>query len=68
MKKSVVLYGDLLERLSPPGLEKLVQANRYEVRFTGGEANVGVSCVNYGMPMWWGGYRNMKSDRPVSII
>ena len=49
MKKSVVLYGDLLERLSPPGLEKLVQANRYEVRFTGGEANVGVSCVNYGM-------------------
>ncbi len=49
MKKSIVLYGDLLERLSPPGLEKLIQANRYEVRFTGGEANVGVSCVNYGM-------------------
>lgn len=49
MKKSVVLYGDLLERLSPPGVEKLVQANQYEVRFTGGEANVGVSCANYGM-------------------
>lgn len=49
MKKSVVLYGDLLERLSPPGVEKLVQANQYEVRFTGGEANVGVSCVNFGM-------------------
>lgn len=49
MKKSVVLYGDLLERLSPPGVEKLVQANQYTVRFTGGEANVGVSCVNYGM-------------------
>ena len=49
MKKSIVLYGDLLERLSPPGVEKLVQANQYEVRFTGGEANVGVSCVNYGM-------------------
>lgn len=49
MKKSIVLYGDLLVRLSPPGVEKLVQANHYEVRFTGGEANVGVSCVNYGM-------------------
>ena len=49
MKKSVVLFGDLLERLSPPSWEKLVQANHYEVRFTGGEANVGVSCVNYGM-------------------
>lgn len=49
MKKSIVLYGDLLERLSPPGMEKLVQANQYEVRFTGGEANVGVSCVNFGM-------------------
>jgi len=49
MKKSIVLYGDLLMRLSPPGVEKLVQANHFEVRFTGGEANVGVSCVNYGM-------------------
>lgn len=49
MKKSIVLYGDLLERLSSPGLEKLVQANQFEVRFTGGEANVGVSCANFGM-------------------
>lgn len=49
MGKSIVLFGDLLERLSPPGVRKLVQANQFEVRFTGGEANVGVSCVNYGM-------------------
>lgn len=49
MKKSIVLFGDLLQRLSPPGVGKLVQANQYDVRFTGGEANVGVSCVNYGM-------------------
>ncbi len=49
MRKSIVLFGDLLERLSPPRYEKLVQADDYQVRFTGGEANVGVSCVNYGM-------------------
>lgn len=49
MKKKIVLYGDLLERLSPPGHEKLLQSNQYEVRYTGGEANVGVSCVNFGM-------------------
>lgn len=49
MNKSIVVYGDLMERLSPVGLGKLVQADQYEVRFTGCEANVGVSCVNYGM-------------------
>lgn len=49
MGNSIVLFGDLLERLSPPRFGKLVQADQFEVRFTGGEANVGVSCVNYGM-------------------
>ncbi|XCP85606.1 sugar kinase [Roseburia hominis] len=49
MDKSIVLYGDLMERLSPAGMGKIVQADQYEVRFTGAEANVGVSCANYGM-------------------
>lgn len=49
MSKSIVVYGDLMERLSPAGVGKLIQTDRYEVRFTGGEANVGVSCANYGM-------------------
>lgn len=47
-KKGVVLFGELMQRLNAPGLEKLVQADWYEVKFTGAEANMGVSCANYG--------------------
>ncbi len=36
-------------RLKPPGYERLVQAERYEVSFAGGEANVAVSLANFGM-------------------
>ncbi len=49
MNKSVVLFGDLLERLSPVGGDSLIQAGSFEVRFTGGEANAGVSCARFGM-------------------
>jgi 2-dehydro-3-deoxygluconokinase len=48
-RRRVVLFGDLLLRLNPPGLERLVQAAQLEVRFTGAEANAGVSLVNYGV-------------------
>jgi 2-dehydro-3-deoxygluconokinase len=30
-------------------VERILQANEFEIKFTGAEANVGVSCVNYGM-------------------
>ena len=46
---NIVLFGELMLRLSTKGLEKLVQANELEARYTGAEANVGVSCANYGM-------------------
>jgi 2-dehydro-3-deoxygluconokinase len=45
-----VVYGELLMRLDPPGFQRLVQADSFEVRFTGAEANAGVSLVNFGVP------------------
>ena len=44
-----VVYGELLLRLNPPGFQRLVQADTFEVRFTGAEANAGVSLVNFGV-------------------
>ena len=46
----LICMGELLIRLGTLGYEKLVQANQFEVKFTGAEANVGVSCANYGLP------------------
>lgn len=46
--KRIVLFGDLLLRLNPPGATRLIQASTLEVRFTGAEANAGVSLVNFG--------------------
>ena len=48
-KDAIVLYGELMQRLSPANMLKIVQADNYEIRFTGAEANVGVCCVNFGM-------------------
>ncbi|MDR2109969.1 MAG: sugar kinase [Spirochaetaceae bacterium] len=47
--KSIVLFGEILLHLSTKGVERILQANEFTIKFTGGEANVGVSCVNYGM-------------------
>ncbi len=44
----VVVFGELMLGLRPPGVERLTQAASLEVRFSGGEANAGVSLVNYG--------------------
>lgn len=35
-------------RLSPPGQTRFVQADEFDVVYGGGEANVAVSCANYG--------------------
>jgi 2-dehydro-3-deoxygluconokinase len=51
-KSSLVCMGELMVRLGTCGYEKIVQANQFEVKFTGAEANVGVSCVNYGLPSY----------------
>ena len=47
---TAVVYGELLLRLEPPGFQRIVQASEFEVRFTGAEANAGVSLVRFGIP------------------
>ena len=44
----VVTFGELMVRLQPYNYERFVQASTLEFTFGGGEANVAVSCANYG--------------------
>lgn len=48
-KKSVVTFGELLLRLTTRGHERFAQAESFEARYTGAEANVAVSLANWGM-------------------
>jgi 2-dehydro-3-deoxygluconokinase len=52
MAKKIVLFGELLLRLAPRGFGRLLQAEEFEVRYTGAEVNAGVSLVNFGMEAW----------------
>ena len=49
MKKRVVTFGEIMMRLNPEGYLRLVQADKFEVSFAGGEANTAVSLANYGL-------------------
>jgi 2-dehydro-3-deoxygluconokinase len=44
-----VTFGELLLRLDPCGFERFVQADRFEARYTGAEANVAVSLATFGI-------------------
>ena len=41
--KKIVGFGDFLVRLSPPGYQRFLQAECFEINYTGAEANVLVS-------------------------
>lgn len=43
-----VCFGELMLRLSPPGLERLFQSPELKATFGGGEANVAVSLAQFG--------------------
>ena len=45
----IITFGEIMMRLNPEGYLRLVQADRFEVTYAGGEANVAVSLANYGM-------------------
>ena len=47
--KKAVFFGELMMRLATKRYERIVQARELEVDYTGAEANVGVSLVNYGL-------------------
>ena len=48
--KKVVTMGEIMLRLSTPANKRFVQAKQFDIIFGGGEANVAVSCANYGLP------------------
>jgi len=43
-----VCFGEVMLRLSPPGYERIIQANSFLIRFGGAEANVAVSLAQLG--------------------
>lgn len=47
--KRVVTFGEVMLRLKSPGLERFFQSPGFEATFGGAEANVAVSCANYGL-------------------
>ena len=51
MMKTVVTFGEIMLRLSPPGHQRFVQARSFDVIYGGGEANVAASLANYGLPV-----------------
>lgn len=44
----IVTLGEIMLRLSPAGHSRFIQAGSFDVIWGGGEANVAVSCANYG--------------------
>lgn len=44
----IVTLGEIMLRLSPQGCRRFVQVDSFDVIWGGGEANVAVSCANYG--------------------
>ena len=46
---TVVTFGEIMLRLSPPGFERLFQSPVLSAVFGGGEANVAVSLAHFGL-------------------
>lgn len=53
MAKKVVCFGEIMMRLSPPGMKRFTQAESFDVVYGGGEANVAVSLANYGLDSYF---------------
>ena len=49
MSTTVVTFGEIMLRLSPPGFERLLQSPVLCATFGGGEANVAVSLAQFGL-------------------
>ena len=44
----IVTLGEIMLRLSTPGNSRFIQTDNFDAVYGGGEANVAVSCANYG--------------------
>lgn len=49
MPHKVVTFGEIMLRLAPPNLERILQTGTFVATFGGGEANVAVSLATFGM-------------------
>ncbi len=45
----IVTFGEITQRLKPPGFERFMQSPLLEATFGGGEANVAASLAIFGM-------------------
>lgn len=48
--KKVISLGDVMMRLSTPGHLRFIQAEKFEVRYAGSEANVTAALAGWGVP------------------
>src|SRR6056297_109431 len=53
MVKKVVTFGEIMLRLTPPDFRRIIQADRFNVIYGGGEANVAISLANYGLETYY---------------
>lgn len=51
--KKIITLGEIMLRLSTPGNKRFVQSDSFDTVFGGGEANVAVSCANYGHEVYF---------------
>jgi 2-dehydro-3-deoxygluconokinase len=51
MRGSIVTFGEILMRLSPPGQLRLGQAQTFDVVYGGAEANVAIALAFFGLPV-----------------
>lgn len=49
MRKKIITFGEIMLRLTPPDYQRIIQAEKFNVIFGGGEANVSVSLANFGL-------------------
>lgn len=70
MTAPVVCFGELLFRLTPPGHQLMVQADRLDLAVGGAEANVAVALASLGNPVRFAGLvtDNPLGDRAVAAL
>ena len=51
-QKQVVVFGELMMRLSTKRYEKIVQAREFDVSYSGAEVNLAAALAAYGVGCW----------------
>jgi len=72
---TIVTFGEIMLRLSPPGFQRFVQARSMDVVYGGGEANVAASLAHFGLPLEYvtrlpilSGYRTTQGMGDLSCV